>query len=182
MLFDALNKIKQQTAISSILLMILGLLMLVVPVQHDQILVEVLGYVILLVSGVLIWDFIAGKKKLGSYIVFTVALLLIVLGLFILISGNDILVVLSVLFGILLIIDGLHSTIYTWLYARRSGKKWWWILMILSITLIVAGLTILNNPWWHAQHSFVKVIGGVMLYAAVVGFIRLILVWPIRKK
>ena len=64
---------------------------------------------------------------------------------------------------------------------RRSGKKWWWVLMILSILLVAAGIIIFNNPWWHTTHSFVKVIGGVILFAAVAGFIRLVLVWPIRK-
>ena len=182
MILQALDKVKQQTIISSLLLMILGLLMLIIPVQHDGILVEILGYIVLLVGGVMIWDFIAGIKKLIDCIFFTIALLLVVLGLFILISGDDVLTVLSVLFGILLIIDGLHSVVHAWMYARRSGKKWWWVLLILSLTLMIAGIVILNNPWWHTAHSFVKVIGGVMLYGAAVGIIRLILVWPIRTK
>lgn len=182
MLFQALDKIKQQTIISSVLLMILGLLMLIIPVRHDEILVEILGYIILLVGGVMIWDFIAESKKFSSYVFFVIALLLVLLGLFILLSGDDILLVLSILFGILLIIDGIHSTIYSWLYARRAGRKWWWVLLLLSITLVVAGIVIMNNPWWNTAHSFVKVIGGVILYAAAVGFIRLVLVWPLRAK
>ena len=182
MIIQVLDKIKHQTIITSLLFLIIGLLMLIIPVQHDAILVEVLGYGILLLGGVMVWDFIAGSKSLSQFITFTIALLLILLGLFILLSGDDILVVLSVLFGILLLVDGLHSTVHAWMYARRSGRKWWWVLLILSITLMVAGIVIFNNPWWHTAHSFVKVIGGVMLYAAIVGIIRLILVWPIRTK
>ena len=182
MIIQALEKIKQQTIISSILLMIVGLIMLIIPVRHDDVLVEILGYIILLVGGVMIWDFISAEKKLVSWILFTVALLLVVLGLFVLTSGNNILTVLSVIFGILLIVDGLHSAVHAWMYARRSGKKWWWILLLLSISLIVSGIVIFNNPWWQSAHSFVKVIGGVMIYAAFVGIIRLILVWPIRTK
>ena len=182
MIIEALEKIKNQTIITSLLLMIVGLLMLIIPVKHDAILVEILGYVILLVGGVMIWNFIEGEKRLKDCILFMAALLLIVLGLFVLISGDDILTVLSVLFGLLLIVDGLHSTVHAWMYARPSGKKWWWVLLILSISLMMAGIAILNNPWWHAEHSFVKVIGGVLLYAAAVGIVRLILVWPIRTK
>ena len=122
MIVQALDKIKQQTIISSLLLMIVGLVMLIIPVQHDGILVEILGYIILLVGGVMIWDFVGGEKKLSSWILFTAALLLVVLGLFILLSGDDILTVLSVLFGILLIVDGLHSTVHAWMYARRSPR------------------------------------------------------------
>ena len=36
MIIQALEKIKQQTIISSLLLMIVGLLMLIIPVQHDD--------------------------------------------------------------------------------------------------------------------------------------------------
>ena len=181
MLFEVLDKLKQQTVISTILLMLLGLFMLVIPVDYDITLVHILAYVIILLGSVMVWDFIAGDKKLVSCIIFTCALLLILLGTYILVSGDDILKVLSVLFGILLLIDGLHSALHAWMYARRAGKKWWGVLLFLSILLVVAGVVILNNPWWHTAHSFVKVIGGVILFAAVTGIIRLILVWPIRK-
>ena len=181
MLFEVLDKLRQQTIITTVLMMILGLLMLIVPVEYDGTLVTILGYIIILLGAVMIWDFIATEKKMIDYIMFTFALLLILLGIFILTSGDNILKVLSVLFGILLMIDGLHSGLHAWMYARRSGKKWWWILLILSIMLFGAGIVILNNPWWHTEHSFVTVIGGVILFAAVVGVVRLILVWPIRK-
>ena len=182
MLFEVLDKLKQQTIISTVILMILGVLMLIIPVEYDGTLVNILGYMIILLGAILIWDFIAREKKLVDYIIFTLALLLVVLGIFILVSGDNILKVLSVFFGVLLMIDGLHSGLHAWMYARRSGRKWWGILLILSVLLFAAGITILNNPWWHTAHSFVKVIGGVMLFAAVTGMIRLILVWPIRKE
>lgn len=182
MLFEVLDKLKQQTVISSIVMMMLGLLMLIIPSEYDWTLVNVLGYVIIIFGAVMVWDFIGSQKKLSSCITFIIALLLVLLGLFILVSGDDILKVLSVLFGILLMVDGLHSGLHAWMYARRSGRKWWWVLLVLSILLFGAGIIILNNPWWHTSHSFLKVIGGVILFAAVIGVIRLILVWPIRTK
>ena len=181
MLFDVLDKLRQQTVITSVLMMVLGLFMLVIPVEYDATLVEILGYVIILVGAVLILDFIAGQKKMVSYIIFIAAQLLILLGIYILVSGDDILKVLSILFGVLLMVDGLHSAMHAWMYARRSGKKWWGLLLAISILIFVSGIVILNNPWWHTTHSFVKVIGGVILFAAAAGFVRLILVWPIRK-
>ena len=182
MLFEVLDKLKQQTIISSVVMMMLGLLMLIIPADYDWTLVNVLGYVVIILGAVMVWDFIGSPKKLSSCITFIIALLLILLGIFILVSGDDILKVLSVLFGILLMVDGLHSGLHAWMYARRSGRKWWWVLLLLSILLFAAGIVILNNPWWHTPHSFVKVIGGVILFAAVTGLIRLILVWPIRTK
>lgn len=181
MLFEVLDKLKQQTVISTVLLMVLGLLMLIIPEQYDGTLVNVLAYVVILIGSVMVWDFVAKEKKLVDCILFIAALLLILLGIYILVSGDNILKVLSVLFGILLMIDGLHSALHAWMYARKAGKKWWGLLLFLSILLFLAGILILNNPWWHTTHSFVKVIGGVILFAAATGIIRLILVWPIRK-
>ena len=182
MLFEVLDRLKQQTIISSIVLMVLGLFMLVIPEQYDGALVNILGYVIVIIGTVMVWDFIAGDKHLSSCIIFTFALLLILLGVFILVSGDNILKVLSVLFGILLMVDGLHSGLHAWMYARRAGRKWWGLLMVLSIVLFLLGVLIFTNPWWHRTHSFVKVIGGVTLFGAATGIVRLILVWPIKKE
>ncbi|MBQ6636995.1 MAG: DUF308 domain-containing protein [Lachnospiraceae bacterium] len=68
-----------------------------------------------------------GQKNLSACILFISALLLILLGIYILVSGDDILKALSVLFGTLLMVDGVHSGAHAWLYARRAGRKWWLI-------------------------------------------------------
>jgi len=181
MLFEALGKLKHQIIISSALMMILGLLLLIIPEQYDGLLVHILGYAALLLGGVMVWDFIGGSRKLKDFILFIAALLLMVLGIFVLVSGDNTLVVLSVFFGLLLIVDGLHSAVHAWMYARRAGKKWWWLLLLLCVLLIGAGIIILNNPWWDTTHSFVKMIGGTVLFASAVGIVRLVLVWPLRN-
>ena len=182
MLFEALDRLKQHTIITSIVMMVLGLFMLVIPPEYDASFVNILGYVIVVIGMVMVWDFIAGDKHLSSCIVFTLALLLILLGVFILVSGDNILKVLSVLFGTLLMVDGIHSLVHAWVYARRAGKKWWGLLVVLSILLVLLGIIIFNNPWWPRAHSFVKVIGAVTLFAAATGIVRLILVWPLHKE
>ena len=170
MLFEALGKLKHQIIISSVVMMILGLLMLIIPEQYDGILVHVLGYTAILLGAVMVWDFIGGNRKLKDFILFIAALLLMVLGIYVLVSGDN-----------LLIVDGFHSAVHAWMYARRAGKKWWWLLLLLCVLLIGAGIIILNNPWWHTTHSFVKEIGGTVLFASAVGIVRLILVWPLKN-
>lgn len=182
MLFDVLDKLKHQTIIYTIILIMIGLLLLVIPEQYDGTLVNILAYTLILIGSVMVWDFISREKTTLHYIVFIVALLMMLLGIYILASGDDILKILSVFFGVLLIVDGVHSAMHAWMYARRSGKKWWGLLLVLSILQIAAGITIFNNPWWKSVHSFVKVIGGVMLFASAMGLIRVLLVWPVRKK
>ena len=76
MLFEALGKLKHQIIISSVVMMILGLLMLIIPEQYDGILVHVLGYTAILLGAVMVWDFIGGNRKLKDFILFIAALLL----------------------------------------------------------------------------------------------------------
>lgn len=62
MLFEALDKLKQQTIISSIVMMMLGLLMLIIPTEYDYTFVNVLGYVIIILGAVMVLDFVGGKS------------------------------------------------------------------------------------------------------------------------
>ncbi len=73
MLFEALDRLKQHTIITSIVMMVLGLFMLVIPPEYDASLVNILGYVVVVLGTVMVWDFIAGDKHLSSCIMFTVA-------------------------------------------------------------------------------------------------------------
>ncbi len=62
MLFEALGKLKHQIIISSVLMMILGLLLLIIPEQYDGILIHILGYAAILLGAVMVWDFIGGNN------------------------------------------------------------------------------------------------------------------------
>ena len=94
---------------------------------------------------------------------------------------DNILSVISLIFGIVLIIDGLHSMFHAFMYARRSERKAWWVLVILSAALIFCGLIILTHPWWNTAHSLLKMVGWAMLFSSIVGVMRLIWVWPIKN-
>ena len=76
MLFEALGKLKHQIIISSVVMMILGLLMLIIPEQYDGILVHVLGYTAILLGAVMVWDFIGGNRKLKDFILMQKRLIL----------------------------------------------------------------------------------------------------------
>ena len=181
MLFQELSKLKRSSIMTSIVMMSVGILMIMCPAQYVGSLVSVLGYGLVICAAVMVLDFIASNKKISDYITFLAALFLLLLGIFILVSGADILMILSVVFGIVLLVDGVHSSFHAWWYARRAGRRLWWVLLILSISLIIAGIIIFNNPWWGSGYSLVKVIGAVLLYSSAVGIVRLIMVWPIRR-
>lgn len=182
MLFQAVGKIKQTTIMIAIVLIASGVVMLLCPTSYVATLVSMTGYIMLVLAAVMIFDFLSSGKRTSDYISFAAALVFMIAGIAILVFNDDMLSVLSIVYGVLLILDGVHSLVYSLTFARRSGAKGWPILMALAILQMVIGLLIIINPWWTTAGALLKVIGCAILLSALVAVCRVILIWPIRKE
>lgn len=182
MLFQAFGKIKQTTIMIAIVLIAVGVIMLLCPAGYENTLVAMTGYVMLILASVMIFDFIGSGKQTSDYISFSVALVFVLAGIAVLAFTDDMLFVLSIVFGVLLTLDGIHSLVYSVTFARRSGSKGWPILLALSIILIVVGLIIIINLWWTTATALLRVIGCALLLSALVSVCRVVIIWPIRKE
>ena len=181
MLFESLDKIRRNSIMSAILLIALGSVVLICPEVHIPILIEIMGYTLTVVSIVMMLDFSTSKKSIIDYIKFTGALFLGIIGICVLVFNNDIMFVLAKLFGFLLMLDGARTLLHAFTYARRSERKGWWILAVLSILLIIAGIILFLNLWWDTPDKLTKVIGGTILFSSLISMVRLIWTWPIKK-
>ena len=181
MLFEELGKLKRSSIMTSILLAAVAVIMIMCPAQYVDALVSVLGYGMIILATVWILQFISGKKSLIHYIYLTGALIVAILGISVLIIDNIVLVI-GIVFGLLLIADGLISIINAWMYARRAQRKGWWVLILLSVLLIAAGLIILVNPWWNEPIILFDVIGIMLLFSSLVSIVRLFMIWPIKSE
>ena len=182
MLFQAFGKIKQTTIMIAIVLIAVGVIMLLCPSSYVGSLVAMTGYVMLILASVMVFDFIGSAKQTSDYISFSVALIFILAGIAVLVFNNNMLAVLSIVYGVLLVLDGVHSLIYSTTFARRSGSSGWPVLMGLSIFQIVVGLIIIINPWWNTASALLRVIGCAILLSAFVSICRVIIIWPIKKE
>ena len=181
MLFDSLDKIKRNSIMSAIILIALGAVILICPVTHVELLTLVLGYALAVVALVMMFNFASSNKSIMDYLKFVGALFIGIVGVCVLVFKNDIMTVLAWLFGFFLIFDGARTLFHSFTYARRSQRKGWWVLTILSILLIVAGIGVFANPWWDTPDKLMKVIGATILFASFVSVIRLIWTWPVKK-
>ena len=181
MLFDSLDKLKRNAIMSAILLIALGAIILICPEAYIPSLMLLFGYVLVVVAIVMILNFFAGKKSLMEYLKFCGALILGIVGICVLAFRSDVLRVLGWLFGFLLILDGGRTLLHSFTYARRSRRNGWWILTILSLLLIAAGIILFANPWWDTPDMLMKVVGCTVLFSALVSCIRLIWTWPIKN-
>ncbi len=181
MLFQELGKMKRSWIMTSIIMIAIGVVMIMCPVRYMGMLVSALGYVLLVAATVMILNFLSSKKVLINYIALTGALFVGLLGLFVLVHRRDILQILSLVFGLVLVIEGLSDLYNAFMYARRAGRTAWWVLAVLSGLTVIFGLTLLINPWWDTPAALKQVIGGMMLFSSVVSIIRVVLTWPFKR-
>ena len=130
---------------------------------------------------VLTLKFLSGNKSLMEYLKFTGALILGIVGIAALMYRSDMMRVLAWLFGFLLVVDGGRTLFHSLTYARRSQRKGWWVLTILSVLLIITGILIFVNPFWNSADMLMKIIGCAVFFSAIVSGIRLIWTWPVRN-
>lgn len=188
MLFQELGKIKRQSIMTSIVLIAVGIIMLLCPEPYVPSLVDVLGYALIILSGVMILGFLAGNKNLMDFITLSLALLLLILGICVLIFNDDkgsVLRVIGWIAGLFLILEGAHSLGFAYIYARRAEIKTWQLLLVLSILLILFGLIVIFNfalHWWDTPTELLRTIGALLLYSSVVGILRLVCIWPIKSE
>ena len=182
MLFESLDKLKRNSIMSAILLITLGVVMLLCPVRYVDSLTLVFGYTLVVIAIVMLLGFFTGNKSLMEYLKFSGALILGIVGISVLVFRDDIMRVLAWLFGFLLFLDGGRTMIHSFTYARRSKRKGWWVLTILSLLLMTAGVILFLNPWWNTEDTLMKVIGCAILFSSVVSAIRLFWTWPVRNE
>ena len=181
MLFESLDKIKRNSIFSAILLMALGGVMLLCPEAYIASFTMGVGYLLVIIAMVMMLDFFTSKKSLMDYIWFVVALLIMIMGGYVLVFSDNIMTVISRLFGVLLVLDGGRTIFHAYAYARRSERKGWWILVILSVLLMIAGVGVFMNPFFSTPPVLMKGIGGTVLFASIISAIRLIWTWPLRN-
>ena len=182
MLFQTLDKLKRQSILAAILMMALGVVMLICPESYVNTLVVTVGYGMIVFALVEMLEFVASRKALIHYILFTGALIIAILGVFILIYNQDLLKALGWLFGFVLLQDGLFTLLNALLFARRSNRKGWWMLVVLAVALMALGVLIFLNPWWNSPSLLMKVIGSALLFSAFVSALRLVWIWPFKNE
>lgn len=187
MIFDTIEKLKRQSALTSILLMCLGVVLLLCPEQYVSALIMISGYIMIVYALEQGLEFLVNNTTLMSYITLILAVLVGLVGLAVLVFHEDVLNVLCWIFGVLLLVEGIHSIYYGFTFAKRSGRKGWSILVILACVLILFGLFLLAGVIIFAIIGLtspvflLRAIGIAILFCALVSLLRLIWIKPIAK-
>ena len=182
MLFSTLDNLKRKMVMAIIFFLFAGITMVLIPVSYIPVLGKAFGFCLLCLSILKILDFLSSKKGLAHYIGLTLGFLAGVAGIAFFAIDGLFLGLLNWLTGTLPILLGGVSLYYALTYLRRSGRKGWWVFVILSSLLLAFGTILFVNPWADDQRSVLWVIGGTLFYSAVVYIICLFWVWPFQQK
>ena len=180
MILDGLNKIKQQSIMTAIMLIAAGLIIVIWPGDYIITLMKFVSAILLIWAMIMVLNYTQSKKSFMDYIRLIAALILGILGLWIMVFDVSTMDAISWVFGILLAIDGLHSCLHALIYSRRSHRKGWWILIPISLVLIALGVLTIIHPWWDNPEELLHVIGWMIVGAAVSAMLRLIWIWPLK--
>ena len=182
MLFQELNKLKWNTVMSAIVLITIGIFMVICPEVYIETMIGTMGAVLLILAVMGVLDFISSNKALIHYVYLTGWLIVSIIGVSILFFEIDSLYTISWLFGALLILIGLSNVLSALSYVRRAGRQGWWILILLSLLQIAAGVIVLFNPFWNTPGKLFKGVGVMILFSSVISALRLIWVWPVKAE
>ncbi len=184
MIVDALVKLKRQSIIISILFLCLGITMLVCPENCVSALIMVAGYIMIIYSLEKVLEFLGSSGTLMQSISFIVAILVGMIGLAVLVFHENVLNVLSWIFGLLLILEGGNGIYYGFTFAKRSGRRGWSVIVIFASILVIAGIVLILGEIYFSFKAFkttmylMKMIGVALMIASAVSALRIIWTKP----
>ena len=172
MLFHGLDKLKRSAIMTTIILMFIGNILLVLPEGALTFLGGAVGFVLLVVSVVMILNFIGSPKALIHYIFLALGLFAGLMGIIFLVFEDFLADCLFWLVGLLPILGGAYGAYEV----KDNGGRIWNFKRDSSIRAQV-----IYNPWMDSPQAVMQVIGGTMMYSAFLSVLRLIWIWPIHS-
>lgn len=182
MLFESLDRMKRSTIMMTIVLIFVGMGLLMVPGEYVPFLSSALGFVLTVSSVVAMLTFIESSRSLISYIRLFGGLLAGAVGVMLFLIDEAFLVLLSILVILVPAVLGIYGIFHAFAFAKRSGRRGWWVLVVFSVLLLVFALFSLINPWSDDPGGTIKVIGGTLTYSALVIALSLVWIWPFRRE
>lgn len=182
MLFKGLDKLKRDAIMAAIILMIIGILFIIIPSDYISFVGGTIGFALLVICAASVFDFVGSAKALIHYIKLAAGLLIGLIGIELFIFEELFIMTLSWLVGTIPIILGIIEILYAVIFAKRSNRRGWWVLVILSSLLVLFGIFVFVNPWIKGAQVFMQVIGGSLLYSSMIYLLSLIWIWPMHRE
>lgn len=152
----AFQKIKVDKIVSAIIAIVIGVLFVALPEDSSNVLCLICG-IMLIVGGVMsIMGFIAYGFITGGHLL-VVGLALLLAGILCLVNPGVVTTILTIIFGIYIIVDGASSLVDS-MYCAKAHVSGWFFLLLLSLLSIVLGTIVMFGTF-----DTVMIFAGVCL-------------------
>jgi len=143
---DILKNIYTNSIISSIVLLLLGLVLVMFPIESISIASQIIAGILILAGlSFIIYFFIDTeyKTKLDT-IYFILSLIIIGLGIYTFINPTWLITTINIFVGIILIISACNNLRYLFKYTDKNAL--WWIFTVITIIILILGILAIINP------------------------------------
>lgn len=170
-MFDLFKGLKKSVILYSIVVIILGIILILYPNTSTQMICYIIAGLIIF-SGVvnLVRYFSTDFEFSYKYDLFN-GILLCVIGLFMIIRSDVVIMMIPLIFGFFLIIDGIVNMRRAF-QLKNYQYNYWNIDFILAILLLVLGIIMILNPFAAVMTS-VMFIGACFIYDGLLNLIVL---------
>lgn len=135
------KKIRWDSIIIAILTITVGILCVAMPENSANVLCIVFGCSLILMGASLLIKYIAFDHFLGGSMLI-IAITMIISGIFFLVYPSTIQSIITVLFGLFIVVDAI-STMADSVYCGRAGISGWWVVFIISILTTCLGVAVM---------------------------------------
>lgn len=176
-----IETIKRSWILTVILTVALGLVFLMYPDTTGKVLCYMVGG-LLLVHGILnlVRYFTRDEGSFFLRYELLVGIVLCAAGSFMLMRPEIVMMLIPMILGFYLIIDGAVDTRRAWEMEKLGFTKWW-IALICAVLMIILGAVMFWNPFEAAEMTLMF-IGACLLYQGILDFAVLFLVGRGRRK
>ncbi|MCM1125729.1 MAG: DUF308 domain-containing protein [Lachnospiraceae bacterium] len=160
---DFLKGLKVNYTASALMCVVIGLVLLIWPGTTTQIVCMLLGAVLLLYGAVqVILYLISREKNIVSHGMMLLGIVVAVIGIWILVKPEMIIMAVPVIVGILIAIHGLHNIVQS-ISLKKDGYEGWWIACLMGVLTAVLGGVLIYNPF-KVVDMVVRFIGIFLVY------------------
>lgn len=139
------TKLKWENIIAAILAIVVGVLFIILPKDSADVLCLIAGILLIFAGSFTLVAYIFSGFFLGAHLLI-VGIMLILLGTFCLTNPENIMKVLTVLFGLYIVIDGATSIVDS-VYCAKAKIKGWGLLLVLAILSIGLGTAVMFSTF-----------------------------------
>ena len=166
---------KKYDIISSIFLLILGLIFIFIPDDIITTSLKIIGVIILIFSGIIIYNSIKNNKEEILY-----GILIIILGLVFLFNPEVIAGIIPFIIGLIITFKSTIKLQLIYKFKSIDSKEWKKMLIINLISLIL-GIILLFNPFKGAT-AILRIIGIFIVISSILDIINYYMSLPKKVK